>query len=109
MNVKPINWYKFCKLKTVRVSYTVILNQNSKPMSDSTYTKIFSGSFIIVQLALDRLQSAGIHPVVKDESESGRLAGFGASIQGYQELYVSEEERSQAERIISSVKNEIEP
>nr|WP_321224485.1 DUF2007 domain-containing protein [uncultured Psychroserpens sp.] len=77
-------------------------------MSDTSYTKIFSGSFIIVQLALDRLTGAGINAIVKDESESGRLAGFGASIQGYQELYVRNEELSQAESIISSVKEELE-
>ncbi|MEM5566390.1 DUF2007 domain-containing protein [Psychroserpens sp. AS72] len=76
-------------------------------MSDTSYTKIFSGSFIIVQLALDRLISAGINAIIKDESESGRLAGFGASIQGYQELYVNDEELSQAERIISSIKEEL--
>jgi len=78
-------------------------------MSDTTYTKIFSGSFIIVQLALDRLKGAGINPIIKDESESGRLAGFGASIQGYQELYVSDEELSQAQTIISSLKEELAP
>ena len=78
-------------------------------MSDTTYTKIFSGSFIIVQLALDRLKSAGINAIIKDESESGRLAGFGASIQGYQELFVSDEELEHAQAIIDSVKEELQP
>ncbi|TXE17501.1 DUF2007 domain-containing protein [Psychroserpens burtonensis] len=77
-------------------------------MSDSLYTKIFSGSFIIVQLALDRLKGAGINAIIKDESESGRLAGFGASIQGYQELYVSNEELLEAKTIIASVQDELE-
>ena len=76
-------------------------------MSDTSYTKIFSGSFIIVQLAMDRLESAGINAIVKDESESGRLAGFGASIQGYQELYVSDEELHQARPIIDSLNEEL--
>ncbi|WP_047546836.1 putative signal transducing protein [Psychroserpens sp. Hel_I_66] len=77
-------------------------------MSDTSYTKIFSGSFIIVQLAMDRLNSAGINAIIKDESESGRLAGFGASIQGYQELYVSNDELEEAQKVISSVKEELE-
>ncbi len=77
-------------------------------MSDSNYKKIFSGSFIIVQLALDRLESAGIRAIVKDESESGRLAGFGPSIQNYQELYVHNDEMSHAIPIINSVKEEME-
>ena len=76
-------------------------------MSDTNYTKIFSGSFIIVQLAMDRLKSAGINAIIKDESESGRLAGFGASIQGYQELYVSHEELEQAKAIIESVNEDL--
>ncbi len=77
-------------------------------MIDSTYSRIFSGSFIIVQLAKDRLESAGISPVIKDESESGRLAGFGASIQGFQELYVSQEELNHAQPIIDALKEELE-
>ena len=79
-------------------------------MSDTTYNKIFSGSFIIVQLAKDRLESAGINAIIKDESESGRLAGFGASIQGYQELYVSDEELAyeEAQAIIESINDELE-
>ncbi len=76
-------------------------------MSDTNYTKIYSGSFIIVQLAMDRLNSAGINAVIKDESESGRLAGFGASIQGYQELYVSNDELEQAKKIIASVNDDL--
>nr|WP_321236471.1 DUF2007 domain-containing protein [uncultured Psychroserpens sp.] len=76
-------------------------------MSDTTYNKIFSGSFIIVQLAMDRLSSAGINAIIKDESESGRLGGFGAAIQGYQELYVSDEELEQAQAIIESVNEDL--
>ncbi|OUS01088.1 hypothetical protein A9Q86_08345 [Flavobacteriales bacterium 33_180_T64] len=76
-------------------------------MLETSYIKIFSGNFIIVQLAMDRLKSAGINAIIKDESESGRLAGFGASIQGYQELYVSDEELEQAKTIIDSVNEEL--
>ena len=72
-------------------------------MTDSEYTKIFSGNFIIVQLMKERLHDAGISAVIKDESESGRLAGFGASIQGLQEVYVSKEELDRAVPIIAQV------
>ncbi|TXD84217.1 DUF2007 domain-containing protein [Subsaximicrobium wynnwilliamsii] len=77
-------------------------------MSETDYTKIFEGNFIIVQLAMDRLHSAGIQAILKDESESGRLAGFGSSIQGYQELFVNNDELDQARPIISAVKEELE-
>lgn len=77
-------------------------------MSETEYTKVFEGNFIIVQLAMDRLHSAGIQAILKDESESGRLAGFGSSIQGYQELFVNNDELDQARPIISAVKEELE-
>jgi hypothetical protein len=70
---------------------------------DTNYIKLFSGNFIVVQMLRDRLENAGITPIVKDESESGRLAGFGASIQGFQELYVSKEELSRANTILDEV------
>lgn len=71
------------------------------------YIKIFSGSFIIVQLVLDRLKGAGINAIIKDESESGRLAGFGSAIQGFQELYVSKDEVDFAVPIVEEVNAEL--
>ncbi|MFK7782764.1 putative signal transducing protein [Psychroserpens sp.] len=77
-------------------------------MTDTNYNKIFSGNFIIVQMIKDRLESEGISPIIKDESESGRLAGFGASIQGFQELYVSNEELTKANAIVETVNKDLE-
>jgi len=71
------------------------------------YVKIFSGNFIIVQLVLDRLKGAGINAIIKDESESGRLAGFGSAIQGFQELYVSKDEVDYAVPIVEEVNAEL--
>lgn len=77
-------------------------------MLENDYVKIFSGSFIIVQLLLERLKSIGITAIIKDESESARLAGFGSSFQGFQELYVSKEELDHAIPIVEAVKGELE-
>lgn len=77
-------------------------------MSDSNYIKIFTGNFIIVQRISEKLNDVGINPVIKDETESGRLAGFGASIQGLQEIYVHEEELYQAIEIVESVTTEFQ-
>ena len=76
-------------------------------MIDSDYIKIFSGTFIIVQLAVDRLQSAGINPIIKDEAGLGRHSGFGSTISGYQELYVNTNELDEAVRIIEAVKSDL--
>ncbi len=76
-------------------------------MIESNYTKIHTGNFIITQLIVDRLQERGISAVVKDESESGRLAGFMASIQGQQELFVNNEELDEAIQIVEVVLSEV--
>jgi hypothetical protein len=77
-------------------------------MNDSNYVKIFTGSFIIVQRMINALKEIDINAVVKDETESGRLAGFGASISGSQELFVHKDELDKAvhlvENIISNLK-----
>ncbi|WP_100613053.1 putative signal transducing protein [Confluentibacter lentus] len=77
-------------------------------MFNSDYIKIFTGSFIIVQLISKKLNAIGINPVIKDETESGRLAGFGASIQGLQEIYVHEDELDKAVDIVESVTAEFQ-
>lgn len=77
-------------------------------MEEHHYVKIFSGTFIIVQLVLDRLDSIGINAIVKDESESARMAGFGSSFQGFQELYVSRDQLDHAIPIVEAVKAELE-
>ena len=77
-------------------------------MGDSNYTKIFTGSFIVAQLISDKLNAIGINAVVKDETESGRLAGFGSSIPGLQELYVHIDELDAAVEAVESVTSELQ-
>ncbi len=77
-------------------------------MEEREYIKVFSGTFIIVQLALDRLESAGIHAVIKEESGLGQHSGFSSANSGYQELYVSREELDHAITIIEAVKSDLE-
>ena len=77
-------------------------------MLESNYIKIYTGSFIIAQLIVDQLESIGISPVVKDETESGRLAGFGAAMPGSQELYVTKEELDLSVPIVESVTSELQ-
>jgi len=76
-------------------------------MNDSNYIKIFTGSFIIVQRMVNSLKEIDINAVVKDETESGRLAGFGASISGSQELYVHKDELDKAVPLIEGIISEL--
>lgn len=75
---------------------------------DSDYKKIYTGSFIVVQLIIDKLNALGITAIVKDETESARLAGFGSSVPGYQDIYVNIDELESAIPVVESVKSELE-
>lgn len=77
-------------------------------MDHTEYIKVYAGNFIIAQLVLERLKEAGIEGIVKDESESGRLAGFGSSIQGFQEIYVHKSEKDTALPIVKEIENNSE-
>ncbi|MGC1204643.1 MAG: DUF2007 domain-containing protein [Flavobacteriaceae bacterium] len=72
-------------------------------MIDSNYIKIFTGNFIIVQRIVSDLEQQSINAVIKDETESGRLAGFGAPIQGQQEVYVHKDELDKALLVVESI------
>ncbi|MGB0982079.1 MAG: putative signal transducing protein [Winogradskyella sp.] len=76
-------------------------------MSTTEYTKVYSGNFIITQMIKNKLETQGINPLIKDESESGRLAGFGASIQDYREIFVHNDELEKATTIVNLVKAEM--
>ncbi len=71
-------------------------------MSDSAYSKIFTGNFILVQKIATLLEEQNIKFIIRDESESGRLAGFCAPIDGLQDLYVEETSVEKATEIIKS-------
>ena len=77
---------------------------------ESNYIKIFTGSFIIVQHITDNLKEIGINSIVKDDTESARLGGFGGGIvPGFQEIFVNKDELDKAipivEEIVANIKD----
>ncbi len=74
----------------------------------SNYTKIYTGSSIITQLIVSKLNAIGIYPIVKDETESGRLAGFGPSVMGSQELFVTDSDLQNAKQIVTDTLENME-
>ena len=66
------------------------------------YIKIFAGSSIAVFATKQALLEENIIPIVKDQSESGRLAGFGAA-PGYQEVFVHPDEGEKSLVILDSI------
>ncbi|MBC3847974.1 DUF2007 domain-containing protein [Winogradskyella echinorum] len=77
-------------------------------MSTSEYTKVYYGNFILVTRVKDELERFGIIPIIKDEGESQRLAGYASMNQGYQEVFVHNDELDKATAIIEQVKSEME-
>ena len=72
-------------------------------MSQSTYQHLFTGSTIDVLAIKTALAEASIRPVVKDESESARLPGFGATAPMMQRVFVHRDEFDKASEILSNL------
>ncbi len=77
-------------------------------MSTSEYSKVYYGNFILVTRIKSELERIGIMPIIKDEGESQRLAGYGSLNQGYQEVFVHNDELDKAVSIVNRVKAEME-
>ncbi len=69
----------------------------------SNYIKVFSGNFIEVQQLFAALEAQNVCAIIKEESESGRLAGFGSSIEGLQEIHIHKEELKNASPILEQL------
>ena len=68
------------------------------------FIKIFTGNTIDVLALRSALEEKSIVAVIKDDSESARLAGFGIVAPGLQEVFVHEDELDQAVREVESLK-----
>ncbi|MHA7844422.1 MAG: putative signal transducing protein [Winogradskyella sp.] len=77
-------------------------------MNASEYSKIYDGNFVIITRIKSELENNGIIPIIKDEGESQRLAGYGSLNQGFQEIYVHNDELDKALAIVEVVKAEME-
>jgi len=70
---------------------------------DSNYTKIFTGNRFTAQRIEAKLKEIGINAVIKDESDSARLAGFAANVDGELEVHVHRDEIDKAEPIVKLI------
>lgn len=68
---------------------------------DTNYTRIFIGNPIEAQGIVASLEEVNIIAVVKNEEESARLAGFGASPQSSAEVFVHKDEYEKAMTIMN--------
>lgn len=72
-------------------------------MASPAYLHLFSGSSIDVLALRNSLAEENITPVVKDESESARLAGFGQTAPMMQRVFVHEDEFDKAKQVLQSL------
>lgn len=70
---------------------------------EDNYSKIFSGNAIIGKRIELELNDMGIIPIVKNEGESARLAGFASSMLGNVDIYANEDELSKALEVVSKI------
>ncbi len=66
------------------------------------YLCVFHGNHIDTLNIIDSLKKINIIPIVKNESESARLAGFGI-IDYHKTIYVRKDEYTKAEKLIKSI------
>ena len=67
-----------------------------------TYKKLFSGNAIDVDRVFNSLSTIEIVPVIKDQAESARLAGFGAFYTD-KELWVHQDEFNKAQELFNTL------
>ncbi len=70
------------------------------------YVKIFTGTSILVNRLAQLLDEKGISTFIKDEQESGRLAGFG-TIGSAVELFVFDSDKDEALLVVEEFEKEI--
>lgn len=69
----------------------------------SDYIKVFGGNITQSDRVEQLLKENDISPIVKNESESARLAGFGTPLPHISEIYVHKDEEAKALKIISQL------
>lgn len=69
----------------------------------SNYTIIYSGNRFTAERIEKKLKEIDISAIMKDESESARLAGFAANIDGELEVHVHNDELDKAMMIVRAI------
>ena len=72
-------------------------------MFSNSFIHLFTGSSIDVILIVASLEEININPLVKDDGESARLAGFGIPAPPVQRVFVHADEYKKAINIIETL------
>jgi len=77
-------------------------------MTDSNYTKIYTGDLIVVQRIVSELEKIDIVPVLKDQTDSGLLPIFGTSNSLFKQVYVHKDEIEKATAVMNRISSELQ-
>ena len=77
-------------------------------MTDSNYTKIYTGDILIVQRIVSELEKLNIIPVIKDQTDSGLLPIFGSSNSILKQVYVHKDEIEKATIVMDGMSSELQ-
>jgi len=67
------------------------------------YYLLFKGSSILILALTSALKREGIIPVIKDQGESARLAGFGVVSPLIQEVYIHQDELEKGKKVLEQL------
>ena len=77
-------------------------------MSIESYEHLFTGSQVQVILLKEHLKKFDIIPVIKNESESGRLAGFAPPVFNQVRVFVHQDEIDKSRAILENLEHELD-
>ncbi|WP_281540752.1 putative signal transducing protein [Maribacter aestuarii] len=70
---------------------------------ETEYSKVFSGNALLGKRIESELKDIGIIPIIKNEGESARLAGFASSMLNNVDIYVNNNELPKAKVIVAKI------
>lgn len=77
-------------------------------MSSDSYNHLFTGNQAQVMLLLEHLKKLDIIPVTRNESESGRLAGFAPPVFNQIQVFVNDDELAQSKAVLENLITELD-
>ena len=72
-------------------------------MTHLKYYLLFKGSSILILALTNALKREDIIPVIKDQGESARLAGFGVVSPLIQEVYIHQDELKNGKKVLEQL------
>lgn len=71
-------------------------------MEDGQIIRVYSGSEITALLLKEELEQAGVMTMIKNDFQSGVIAGFAGGIPSDVDLYINESDLPKAEPVVSN-------